>query len=608
MTTDEKSKRDLFLECDWSYDIEKYKNYNYTSLCLSLHQAATDMQELGKIKHYEVLLFLSYIASLSIVPERQHEPYKHDSDSLREQLAAFRPAHMVDEDFIFLESILDDVKHPLLRARLADLLWVYQKPRNHLNARKAIDAYTEIPIEQNWKDSIEIGWERAITLSLQIRDNSRVDRIKAEMFDAIRREISNPENHFLSLTIGRMLDRTGIDKDYRGLLGQLFFTHAECLKGKHSYGLARQFYELAVKKYYQLKDNESWANSLLAIAQCFEMEAEAFPTPMQAHESYERALLVYRSIPNKSRKTLGIEDKIDDIQRKIAKAGEDSLAYMVQIPYPKTDFSDVEIEAKNYVSGKSGAINALIYFVKLYQGPNYEEIENNAKQALHQSFFPGLYSVKHLDRGGRVFAKSPATNKFEPYDGSVNEEILEGKILELFKLEISRIVQHMVMPALEQITHEYRISKDLLRAICEASPIIPRDRIMLMVDALWYGFEYEFAASIHLLCPQIENIVRIQLNNKGAITLTRDEDGVANENGLSTLMKHPEIVGIFGKNLSFEIESIFSKALGYNLRNNVAHGLLNDAEATSSVGCIYAWWMTLRIILKNWHYKQINFG
>lgn len=607
MTTDEKSKRDLFLECDWTYDLEKYKNYNYTSLCLSLHQAATDMQESGKIKHYEVLLFLSYIASLSLVPERQHEPYKHASESLREQLAAFRPAHMIDEDFIFLESILDDVKHPLLKARLADLLWVYNKPKNHLHARKAIDAYIEMPIDKNWNDSIEIGWERAITLSLQLRDNSRVDRIKAEMFDAIKREISNPENHFLSLTIGRMLNRTGIDKDYRELLAQLFFTHAECLKGKHSYGLARQFYELAVKKYYQLKDKENWASSLLAIAQCFEMEAEAFPTPMQAHESFERALLAYRAIPNENRKTLGIEDKIDDIQRKIARAGEDSLAYMVRIPYPKTDFSDIEIEAKNYVSGKSGAIDALIYFVNQYQGPNYEEVEKNAKQSLHQSFFSGLFSVKHLDRGGRVFARSPATNKFEPYDGSINEEVLEGKIYELFKLEVSGVVQHMIMPALEQITHEYRVSKDLLRAICEASPIIPRDRIMLIVDALWYGFEYEFAASIHLLCPQIENIVRTELNNKGVITLT-SEDGIAKENGLSTLMKHPKIVDIFGKNLSFEIEFIFSKALGYNLRNNVAHGLLDDAEATSSVGCIYAWWMTLRIILKNWHYKQINFG
>jgi hypothetical protein len=608
MTTDEKSKRDLFLECDWTYDLEKYKNYNYTSLCLSLHQAATGMQESGKVKHYEVLLFLSYIASLSFVPERQHEPYKHASESLREQLAAFRPDHMIDEDFIFLESILDDVKHPLLKARLADLLWVYNKPKNHLHARKAIDAYIELPIDHHWNDGIDIGWDRAITLSLQLRDNSRLDRIKAEMFDALKREISNPENHFLSLTIGRMLNRTGIDQDYRELLAELFFTHGECLKGKHSYGLARQFYDLAVKKYYQVKDEESWANSLLAIAECFELEAEAYPTPMQAHESYERALLAYRAIPNENRKKLGIEDKIDDIQRKIAQAGKDSLAYMVRIPYPKADFSDIELEAKNYVSEKSAPINALFSFVKLYQGPNCEEIENIAKQSLQQSFFSGLSPIKLLDRGGRVLARTPAAHKFGPLDGSINEEALEDKIYELFKLEVSRIVQHLIMPALEQLTHEYRISKDLLRAICEASPIIPRDRIMLMVDALWYGFEYEFAASIHLLCPQIENIVRNELDKRGAITLTRGEDGATNENGLSTLMKDPKIVDILGKNLSFEIEFIFCKVHGFNLRNNVAHGLLDDAEATSSVGCIYAWWMTLRIILKNWHYKQINFG
>ena len=63
-------------------------------------------------------------------------------------------------------------------------------------------------------------------------------------------------------------------------------------------------------------------------------------------------------------------------------------------------------------------------------------------------------------------------------------------------------------------------------------------------------------------------------------------------------MELPEAEQIFGKDLTFEIKSIFTEALGYNLRNNVAHGLLNDDESTS-IASIYAWWMILRLIIRS---------
>jgi hypothetical protein len=47
--------------------------------------------------------------------------------------------------------------------------------------------------------------------------------------------------------------------------------------------------------------------------------------------------------------------------------------------------------------------------------------------------------------------------------------------------------------------------------------------------------------------------------------------------------------------LSFEIKALFCDALGPNLRNELAHGLLDD-DSFQSIHAIYAWWMGLRLV------------
>jgi hypothetical protein len=44
-------------------------------------------------------------------------------------------------------------------------------------------------------------------------------------------------------------------------------------------------------------------------------------------------------------------------------------------------------------------------------------------------------------------------------------------------------------------------------------------------------------------------------------------------------MELPEIETIFGKDLSFEIKALFCDPFGPNLRNELAHGLLDYEEA-----------------------------
>jgi len=92
---------------------------------------------------------------------------------------------------------------------------------------------------------------------------------------------------------------------------------------------------------------------------------------------------------------------------------------------------------------------------------------------------------------------------------------------------------------------EHRVTKEFLEAMCHHSPMVSQDRKHLLGYALWLGFEHDFGNAIHLLCPQIEHIVRIQLKEAGAHTSNIDREGIENENGLSTLMDLPEAIHVF---------------------------------------------------------------
>jgi hypothetical protein len=60
-----------------------------------------------------------------------------------------------------------------------------------------------------------------------------------------------------------------------------------------------------------------------------------------------------------------------------------------------------------------------------------------------------------------------------------------------------------------------------------------------------------------------------------------------------------EAAKVFGDDLAFELKALFCDPFGPNLRNELAHGLLDDADCRSAAS-IYAWWLGLRMVFNAW--------
>lgn len=257
------------------------------------------------------------------------------------------------------------------------------------------------------------------------------------------------------------------------------------------------------------------------------------------------------------------------------------------------DITELVENAPKAVKGKT-PIEALRAFATLHRGVNVKQLRENALKRLRDHPLQALMSATMLSRDGRVIAKRPGMSLSGT--ATADDEIgIRAEMIRDFGILIGIIVQGDIWPALEIMLLEHRLSEADFVSLARQSPIVPNGRERLFGKALFFGYDRDFSTALHLLVPQIEHVVRVHLKQAGARTSNLDINGIENENSLSTLMELPEAPKVFGEDLAFEIRSLFCDAFGPNLRNELAHGLIED-EACQSVYAIYAWWLGLRLV------------
>lgn len=591
--------RSNFIECGWHFNVENEEHYGYSSIMQSLQKLAREKHESGLTNQAKVLELLARAASMMLTPSSINEPFSPSFQDFQSGRRSSLPDDFVAEELIFFEEILEDIIEPWLKARLADLLWLRKRPKNPRHARIAIDSYNSHAITSDtWNRGVSDCIERAARLCIQIKEFDTLTHIKTKLFSAFDSEY--PNSKFMSLWIADAFSRLNIDGEYRNEIALALLNKGEILQQEKDYYAARAYFELAVIKNQQIDNINGWLACLTSIAVCFEKEADARSesSNMVANSFYENAMQAYRRIPAKYRDEYDINNKLKTIQSKITSSGQASLDELGLIKTPGIDISDIVEASKAHVAGKHTLEEALLYFTGVFQGTEYKTLVANAKEQLKHSFLSNLFASTNISSDGRVVAKTPPMNLSAGDDDPSNRLVLDQQIHQEFLFETQIVVEGNIMPSLRQMIMEHRVTKRFIEEICSHSPIVPEGRQALLGYALWLGFEYEFGQAIHLLCPQFEHIVRTQLKEAGAHTSNIDKDGIENENGLSTLMELPEATTVFGENLSFEIKSLFTESLGFNLRNEVAHGLLDDSSSIT-VGTIYAWWLILKLVIRS---------
>ena len=538
------------------------------------------------------LLLLANIFSPILNSESRNDPFQPFMTWRNKR--SFLPIDLIDEEILYLSSIVDEDLPPILKARIADILWTYSKPKNKKHSEIAIENYISMDVfDDFFEPDVYVFWERAVMLAKQTKNSSLIGKIKSKLLDEIDHPSTSWDFHLLKII--EIFDNTDLDKGLIHELAEKLLEKQKEFNHEQQFHIAEQYLELAAKLFKKSGNAEDSYKSLALLSEATENHGDyrKNESAMVANSFYKLALQRYREIPNSYRNTLQIDQKLDTVQEKITQSGLLITDELKLISTEQMNISELQEQSINHVKDKQTAFESLLYFSGV-SSCNFESIWKSTENYIQNSVVSSLFGETSVSLDGRKISSIPPL----ALDGNNRNEVILKNAIKNFGIHIHLAVKGRILPALNQIQEEHIFPKDFLVDLCKLSDIVPEKREILVANALYQGFEWDFRSAIHLLAPQVENMVRQLLKRNGLVTTHTDQNGIENEMGLSSLVSIDGAREILGDDLWFELQAVFTDSLSANLRNEVGHGLLDD-DTSNSLYSVYAWWMILRLVVRN---------
>ena len=503
------------------------------------------------------------------------------------------PCDLSNQQLDYMESILNEIIQPQLKARIADFLWTYSSPKDIQKLQIAVENYMTINLcNEYFQPDIYDFWHRAAFLAKSTNQDLLITKITEKLLNELKN--SSIDWHFHKLKIAEILSSTKINDDCMIDAINILTSEIEKFNNVEFFNKYEQYLKFIIGYFKSKKDLEALYKYTDLLAEKFEHQGDIKQkeSSMVATHFYKLALNYYREIPNKYRAEFNVDASLGRLNSKIVEVGKLIPNELKLISTESIDISELQSQSRDHVKHKETVLETLMYFSGVTSIVNYENYMRDTKENIKNSIFSQIGGFTAISSDGREIEKIP------PLSDDNQDEVLLKTAIKNHAIKMKISTEARIIPALQQIWQEHIIPKDLLIELCRLSKIVLEKREILTANALYQGFDGDFRTAIYLLAPQVENMVRQLLKSEGVTTTTIGTDDIEHEIGLSSLLDKPEAKDILGNDWWFELQAVFSSSLGPNLRNEVGHGLLDD-EKSNSIYSVYAWWMIFRWIIHN---------
>lgn len=147
---------------------------------------------------------------------------------------------------------------------------------------------------------------------------------------------------------------------------------------------------------------------------------------------------------------------------------------------------------------------------------------------------------------------------------------------------------HCINPMLSRINQEHFFTYQDLIPFCTDNPFIPEGRIEIFAKGLYYFLKQDMMTSAALLVPQLENSFRHILYGLELITKShkegKQEYKIELQWFLDTLLERK----LIGNEMYFNLGMLLCDD-SFNIRNELAHGLLSDSRSDKADVMVLNW-------------------
>jgi len=573
--------RNDFLQSGWETVIarsnDKECNYYRSHLC----QRAREAKDANDQKTEEMFGLFADICSLHLRLDSPDQPFGPMMTSPQGRTAI--PDDFDTDQIRFLNDILGDVTDADLKARIADVLWCLR--RDYRIGQVAVSAYLQSAVTledpKNWVGAHD-RIARALQLATMMGRNAQSYPLVVRHIEDVLERCNGEDPFFLS---ARMMDlllncKTDDAPKYVALSEKL------ALKGERErdWDRARTYWEIKAQWHRVAKEEVEQRAAKLRAAETYVEQSEVHlggnpPSYSVASTFLQKAIEAFRRVGDSETRIQELHPKLLDYQKK-------SVSELRHFSYD-IDITDTVTKAIESVRDKSvlDAMIALTTIVKpLSVASLRSKADENRKRYVLQSLFPRIY----VNAFGRVIARHPIDD----------EEALRADMCSLATQYHSIHVQAIIEPARRQVISDHNVRVSDFIVMLSDHRLIPAGREMVVARGLHAGLYGDFVVATHLLAPQLEESVRYLLAQAGVIASSLDNAGVQEEIDLNRTLCSSKfaqpLTEILGADIVFEMRTLLVERFGANLRNDMAHGLV-DHDNFYSASARYLWWLALRL-------------
>lgn len=461
-----------------------------------------------------------------------------------------------------------ETKNPIHKARYNDFIW--EAKRDHVYARTAIKAYLDcagIFHKNKWEIELVDGLQRATELALTLNDKENVEASRLALIQWIK-TLADANNfrwclELIDSTIQlrRYLNEGDIEFVVRVAESAVEF-YKNVPDGFH---LQRSFIEKLISLMNALKKPDKASEYALLNAESLEKEGDwklnHYPSgDLVATFFYQQASIAYRQ--------LGKQEKVAELMKKVkehtekAEANFKEISVAVEIPV-----GPIEKYTQELISlDPPDALHKLSKADFLL--PNIKSIRGDVEALKGKSLALVVPRVSIRDNNPVLRSATEAE--------LVEENVIDRVVID-YKFKAS-----IIGSILDAMVKKKGLTKDnLVSTLLKAQPFEKCSHKLLEAGFERY-FANDFAGCLHILVPQLENVLRLMLPELGLSTTVIDDDGSVQEKTLGAVLREPKIIEHLGEPSLYLIRSFLEDKRGDNLRNDIAHGLISYERCTKN--------------------------
>jgi hypothetical protein len=467
----------------------------------------------------------------------------------------------------YFKMRLQSTSNPLLRARFSDIIWIRQK--DYSAAQEGIEAYLESAEIFFDKDKYHQATQhlgRGVSLALE---TNSLDQLK-KLYDVAKFFLwvleSKNQYRWVIDILNNLLEiptqKNVIDYDLILKIAERGYKWA-CPDHPATDTFVVAFLKIKEVVYQKQGNDAKFKECRLQEARCYEtighyaFKANQF---MKASDFFQKAIQKYIALGGHTAKVDEIKKLLKESNEKASKYESQTITTEVEVPTEKIQ------ELLSFLKTKN--VNEILLFIASESSflCSVQKVKSEVEKLPEVA--PLLYLINPPVQDARG-------NIVEILD--TPEKKLKKGLYENLDFHYEFFAKHWLIPIFDLLKNEKQCTALNFKEFFSQFDFFDDDTLLFLENGISNYIDENYVASIHILTFRIEAILRRVLVQLGVPTCST-RDGKTQEKNLEGILAEEKLRSALGEDIVTFLEWFLIDRLGFNLRHNVAHGLLEYAH------------------------------